>query len=137
MTFGGGARFTLRQVNVLSEEKKQQVLGLGWLGWSLRRIQRETHIRRETAAAYLKAAGIAVRPPGGWGRAAPKPAREVTTDFGAGSASEKVVPEEPRPGRSPSASAAESTRRRGPGSSPTTGHNSSRRTSRSSFGSRA
>jgi transposase len=100
-------RFTLRRVNVLSEEKKQQVLVLGRLGWSLRRIQRETHIRRETAAAYLKAAGIAVRPPGGWGRAAPKPANEVTTDFGAGLASEKVAPEEPRPGRSPSASASE------------------------------
>ena len=54
--------------NVLNEEKKQQVLALGRLGWSLRRIQQATGIRRETAAAYLKAAGIAVRPPGGWGR---------------------------------------------------------------------
>ena len=101
-------RFNLRRVNVLSEEKKQQVVGLGRLGWSLRRIQQATHIRRETAAGYLKAAGIAVRPPGGWGRRAPaKPANEVTTDFGAGSAGEKVVPAEPQPGRSPSASAAE------------------------------
>jgi type I restriction enzyme, R subunit len=33
--------------------------------------------------SYLKAAGIATRPPGGWGRRAPKPAIEVTTDFGA------------------------------------------------------
>ena len=54
-------------VNVLSEEKKQQVIALARLGWSLRRIQRETRIRRETAAAYLKAAGIAMRPPAGWG----------------------------------------------------------------------
>jgi hypothetical protein len=39
-------------------------------------------VRRETAGAYLKAAGIGVRPPGGWGRRAPaKPANEngVTT----------------------------------------------------------
>src|ERR1700688_629526 len=44
--------------NVLNEEKKQQVLALGRLGWSLRRIQQATGIRRETAGAYLKAAGI-------------------------------------------------------------------------------
>jgi len=60
--------------NVLNEEKKQQVLALGRLGWSLRRIQQATGIRRETAGAYLKAAGIAVRPPSGWGRCEPKPA---------------------------------------------------------------
>jgi len=69
--------------NVLNEEKKQQVLALGRLGWSLRRIQQATHVRRETAGAYLKAAGIAVRPPSGWGRCAPKPANEVITDSGA------------------------------------------------------
>ena len=66
--------------NVLNEEKKQQVLALGRLGWSLRRIQQATRIRRETASAYLKAAGIAVRPPRGWGRQEPKPANEVITD---------------------------------------------------------
>ncbi|HTZ59354.1 MAG TPA: IS21 family transposase, partial [Acidobacteriaceae bacterium] len=69
-------------MNVLSEEKKQQVLALGRLGWSLRRIERAVHLRRETAATYLKAAGIPVRPPGGWGRAHPKPAIEVSTDPG-------------------------------------------------------
>ena len=69
--------------NVLNEEKKQQVLALGRLGWPLRRIQQVTRIRRETASQYLKAAGIAVRPPGGWGRRAAKPANEVITDFGA------------------------------------------------------
>ena len=69
--------------NVLSEEKKQQVIALGRLGWPLRRIEQETGVRRETAGAYLKAAGIGVRPPGAWGRRAPaKPANEVTTDFG-------------------------------------------------------
>jgi hypothetical protein len=86
--------------NVLSEEKKQQVIALGRLGWSLRRIERAAHLRRETAGAYLRAAGIAVRPAGGWGRNAAKPAIEVSTD----SAAENP----PRqPSRSPSASACE------------------------------
>jgi hypothetical protein len=52
-------------VNVLSEEKKQQVIALGRLGWSLQRIQSATRIRRETAAGYLRSAGIPVRRPGG------------------------------------------------------------------------
>jgi transposase len=71
--------------NVLNEEKRQQVLALGRLGWPLRRIQQETGVRRETASAHLKAAGIAVRPPGGWGKRPPasKPAKEVSPDFGA------------------------------------------------------
>jgi hypothetical protein len=47
--------------NVLSEAKKQQVVALGRLGWPLRRIEQETGVRRETAGAYLKAAGIGVR----------------------------------------------------------------------------
>ena len=66
--------------NVLSEEKQKQVIALGQLGWSLRRIEKATGIRRETAASYLKAAGIAVRPPGAWGKREPaKPANGVTT----------------------------------------------------------
>src|SRR5450759_1539017 len=81
--------------NVLNEEKKQQVLALGRLGWSLRRIQQATRIRRETASAYLKTAGIAVRPPSGWGRRAPKPANEVITDSGA--AAIAVIPDSPNP----------------------------------------
>jgi hypothetical protein len=81
--------------NVLKEEKKQQVLALGRLGWSLRRIQQETRIRRETASQYLKAAGIAVRLPGGWGRRAAKPANEVITDFGAEKTAIAVVPHPP------------------------------------------
>jgi transposase len=47
--------------NVLSEEKRQQVIALGRLGWPLRRIEQETGVRRETAGTYLKAAGIGVR----------------------------------------------------------------------------
>jgi len=92
--------------NVLSEEKKQQVIALGRLGWSLRRIQRNTGVRRETAAGYLKAAGIAFRPPGGWGRQPPaKPANEVITDPGAALIAGPPAAPEPQPGRSPSASA--------------------------------
>ena len=90
--------------NVLSEEKKQQVIALGRLGWSLRRIQRATRIRRETAAAYLKTAGIPVRAPGGWGRGPAKPAIKVSTDPEAGN---RPVEADPRPGRSPSASTCE------------------------------
>lgn len=67
--------------NVLNEQKKQQVIALGQLGWSLRKIQKTTGVRRETAADYLRAAGIGLRPPGTWGRSAPaKPANEVTPD---------------------------------------------------------
>ena len=73
--------------NVLNEDKRQQVLALGRLGWPLRRIEQETGVRRETASAYLKEAGIAVRPPRGWGKHAPysKPANgtnRVSPDFG-------------------------------------------------------
>jgi transposase len=67
--------------NVLSEEKRQEILALGRLGWALRRIEQATGVRRETASAYLKAAGIAVRAPRG--RRAPKPANggEALTDY--------------------------------------------------------
>src|SRR5579862_7295457 len=71
--------------NVLSEEKRQQVLALGRLHWSLRRIEQATGVRRETASAYLKAAGLVV---GGRGRssvgrrAKPAISGEVSTDSG-------------------------------------------------------
>jgi len=57
--------------NVLSKDKREQVIALGRLGWSLRRIEAAVHIRRETIGGYLRAAGIPVRPPGGWGRRSP------------------------------------------------------------------
>jgi transposase len=69
--------------NVLGDDKKQSVLTLGRLGWSLRRIEESTGVRRETASAYLKAAGIAVRGKGGRpGTWPPKPATTpgVSTD---------------------------------------------------------
>src|SRR5437016_5589056 len=87
--------------NVLNEEKKQQVLALGRLGWPLRRIQQTTKIRRETASAYLKAAGIAVRSSGGWGRRAAKPATEVITDSGAAKPAILVIPDPPNPNPNP------------------------------------
>ncbi len=73
--------------NVLGDDKQQQVLALGRLGWSLRRIERETGVRRETASEYLKAAGIPVRgrggPPRVWPPPKPATAPEVSTDPGA------------------------------------------------------
>jgi hypothetical protein len=71
----------LRRINVpeLILVGRQQVIALGRLGWSLRRIEQATGVRRETGSAYLKAAGIAVRAPGAWGRQVPaKAANEVT-----------------------------------------------------------
>jgi transposase len=108
--------------NVLSEEKKQQVIALGRLGWSLRRIERETGIRRETISAYLKEAGVTLRLPRG--RLVPaKPANEVTPDSqaakpasradevtpdsGAESAAQTVPAPESQPDRRPSASVCE------------------------------
>jgi len=64
--------------NVLSDAKRQQGEALGRLGWTLRRIQRETGLRRETASSYLKAAGIEVRGHGGKPKRATLP--EVITD---------------------------------------------------------
>jgi transposase len=99
-------------VNVLSEEKKQQVLTLGRLGWSLRDIEEAVHVRRETASGYLKAAGIPVRGPRK--RRPPNPASQdgVSTDPGAvgtaNSASRDGVSTDPGPpSRAPAASACE------------------------------
>src|SRR6202167_2343946 len=87
--------------NVLSEAKKQQVIALGRLGWPLRRIEQETGVRRETAGAYLKAAGIAVRPPGAWGRRPPaKPANENEVTTGS-DATEPTQTINPNPNRNP------------------------------------
>jgi transposase len=94
--------------NILSDDKRQEVLALGRLGWTLRRIERATGVRRETAGAYLKAAGLAVQAPGRWGHPAAKPAIEVSTDSGAhppriSSPLSAATP----PGRAPAASACE------------------------------
>ncbi len=70
--------------NVLDNEKQQQVLALGRLGWTLRRIEAATGVRRETASGYLRAAGISVRGRGRPGEGVPKPAitTEMSTDSG-------------------------------------------------------
>src|SRR5215472_9153655 len=69
--------------HVLSREKREQVIALGRLGWSLRRIEQATGVRRETAGEYLRGAGIALRRPGGWGRHGPaKAAINPITDSG-------------------------------------------------------
>ena len=77
--------------NVLKEEKRQQVLALGRLGWSLRQIEEATGVRRETASGYLKAAGLKVR---GRGRPPARPAKpaispEMPTDSSAATAAGK------------------------------------------------
>jgi hypothetical protein len=41
----------------LSDDKRQQVRALGRLGWSLRRIQTATGVRRETASGHPKGGG--------------------------------------------------------------------------------
>jgi transposase len=80
--------------NVLSKGKRQQVIVLGQLGWTLRRIEDETGIRRETVGAYLKAAGIAVRRARGR-RLPANPASPVSTDSKAASR----VSTDPAPGQ--------------------------------------
>jgi hypothetical protein len=41
--------------NVLDQHRQQQIVALGRLGWSLRRIEETTGVRRETASEDLKA----------------------------------------------------------------------------------
>ena len=115
--------------NVLADDKHHQIVALGRLGWSLRRIERTTGVRRETISGYLKAVGIVV--PGRGRRASrAKPAistASVSTDSGGANPtiSESVCTDTseakaatrtevstdsapvPRPGRAPSASACE------------------------------
>ncbi len=108
--------------NVLSDEKKNQILTLGGLGWPLRRIEEKTGVRRETAGAYLRAAGMAVRGRGRPEQRRPsKPAttEEVSTDSdskpaisGEGVSTDSGKAERPDsgprvPGRAPNGSACE------------------------------
>jgi transposase len=116
--------------NVLSEDKKHQVIALGRLGWSLRRIEEATGIRRETVGGYLQAAGVPIRRRGGrpriWppnpattaevstdsSRSNPAMAGEVSTDSDQPKPATRAVVSTdvaaaPRPGRAPSASACE------------------------------
>src|SRR6202050_2687499 len=66
--------------NVLKDEKKQQIIALGRLGWSLRKTQKATRDRRETTSAYLRGAAVEIWPPGRWKREGKaKPAIQVIT----------------------------------------------------------
>jgi transposase len=91
--------------NLLGEDRKQQVRALGQLGWTLRRIEEATGVRRETASAYLKAAGIAVRDPRHRQLASSKPASEVSTDPATLPSGITGPLTWPRAGRAPAASA--------------------------------
>ena len=78
--------------NVLEKSKQEQVIALGRLGWSLRRIEQATGVRRETAGDYLRSVGIALRSPGGWGRKPPaKAATSVTTGSGSSKPAIEVI----------------------------------------------
>ena len=68
MTAAGGSVASRDMANVLKDEKKQQIVALGRLGWSLRKIQETTRVRRETISAYLRGAGVEIWPPGRWKR---------------------------------------------------------------------
>jgi hypothetical protein len=129
LTPARNAEFLRRMSNVLGEDKQHQVVALGRLGWSLRRIEEATGVRRETVSSYLKAVGIVVRGRGRRRESKPKPAisPEVSTDSSAAnpaisepvstdSASAKPATRAEvstdlapvlRPGRAPSASACE------------------------------
>jgi hypothetical protein len=103
-------------VNVLREEKRQQVLALGKLHWSLHEIQKATGVRRETISKYLRAAGIPVRAPRTRRPPEPNPAsgEGVSTDSGSPNpasgegVSTDCAPQQWRPpSRAPAASACE------------------------------
>ena len=81
--------------NVLKPEKQEQIRALGRLGWSLRRIEEATKVRRETISRHLKAAGIALRPPRGrMAPAEPNAASHPIPDPGAESnAASHLIPD--------------------------------------------
>src|SRR5580698_7130624 len=118
----GGRLSSVLVSNVLNEEKKQQAIALGRLGWSLRQIQKAIGVRRETISVYLRAAGIAMRAPRGQyipakpasleegvitdpEQAKPASLNEVITDSGEILAAETEPTPDPPPDRSPSSSA--------------------------------
>ena len=105
--------------NVLGDEEETSILTLGRLGWSLRRIEKETAVRRETASAYLRgsdrrapvrreALGVAAKN-GHHGGGVHRLWYGKTGRHGGG-ATDSAPKEWPRPGRAPAASACESFR---------------------------
>jgi transposase len=103
--------------NVLDDEKQQQIVALGRLGWTVSRIAGATGVRRETATRYLRAAGLVVRgrgrPSEGLAKAAisggvstDSPAKPAISPPGVSTDSGRA-PWPPVSGRGPSASACE------------------------------
>jgi hypothetical protein len=118
----GGKLSSVLVSNVLNEEKRQQAIALGRLGWSLRQIQKAIGVHRGTISVYLKAAGIAIRAPRGQyipakpasleegmitdpAKAKPASLDEVITDSGGESTVAGEAKPDSQPGRSPSSSA--------------------------------
>lgn len=81
--------------NVLKADRQEQVRALGRLGWSLRRIQDEIGVHRDTARSYLVSAGIPIREARRRRCPAPKPASDPTTGSAAKPASEATPDREP------------------------------------------
>ncbi len=87
-------------INVLKPEKQEEIRALGRLGWTLRRIEEATGVRRETVGRYLRWAGIRVQPPRGRSLGSAKAASEVTTDPGpASKPASQVTTDLERPAR--------------------------------------
>jgi transposase len=106
----------VRMSNVLDKQKQYEIVALGRVGWSLRRIEAATGVRRETVGEYLRAAGVPVSGRGRRSEARAKAAislPEVSTDLPAKPAisSDGVSTDSP-PSRAPSASACEIHRER-------------------------
>ena len=91
--------------NVLSTQRKVEIQALGRLGWSLRKIEQATGVRRETIGKYLKAAGIPVRR--ARGRSFSKAASEAITDPSKAASGVITDLERQKPTHSPTASACE------------------------------
>lgn len=86
--------------NVLKPEKQEEIRALGRLGWTLRRIEEATGVRRETVSRYLRWAGIRVRPPRGRSLSRSKAASEVFPESGAqANPASEVFPDLERPRR--------------------------------------
>lgn len=63
-------------------DERKSVAGQSRLGWSLRRIEKATGIRCDTAGGYLRSAEIGMRSLASWGETSlSKPATLVTTGY--------------------------------------------------------
>src|SRR5688500_5683504 len=99
--------------NVLDHQKQQQIVGLGRLGWPVRRIAEATGVDRATARGYLLAAGIPVRDRGRPAERAARPAISVEMSTDSSLANPAICgtvstdSASSAPTRSPSASACE------------------------------